>query len=57
VRLEGANGSLLNRSGIVRLQNVQMEVPNARSEHDKTLDLVAEVAGLELGCPLVLRFN
>ena len=54
LRLEGADGSLLKRSGIVRVQNVQIEVPDARSGHDKTLDLVAEVACLEPGCPLIL---
>jgi len=46
LRLEGADGSLLKRSGIVRVQNVQIEVPDARSGHDKTRDLVTEVACL-----------
>jgi len=57
LRLEGADGSLLKRSGIVRVQNVQMEVPDARLGHDKTLDLVAEVVYIEPGCPLILGFD
>ena len=58
LRLEGADGWLHKRSGIVRVQNVlQMEVPYARSGHDKTLDLVVEVACLELGCPLIFGFD
>ena len=56
-RLEGADGSLLKRSGKVHVQNVQMEVPDARSGHDKTLDLVAEVGCLKPGCLLILGFN
>jgi len=54
VRLEGADGSLLKRFGIVCVQNVQMEVPDARLRHDKTFNLVAEVACPEPGCPLIL---
>ena len=54
LRIEGADASLLKRSGIVRVQSIQMEVPDARSGHDKTLDLVAKVACLEPGCPLIL---
>jgi len=57
LRLEDADDSLLNRSGMVRVQNIQMEVPDARLEHDKTLDLVAEVACREPGCPLILGFD
>jgi len=34
-----------------------MKVPDARLGHDKTLDLVAEVACLEPGCPLILGFG
>ena len=55
--LEGVDGSLHKRFGIVRAKNVWMEVPDARSVHDKTLDLVAEVVCLEPGCPLILGFN
>ena len=36
LRLEGADGSLLKRSRIVHVQNVQIEVPDARSAHEKT---------------------
>ena len=56
-QLEGADGLLRKRSGIVQVQNVQMEVLDARLGHDKTLDLVAEVACLEPGCRLILGFH
>ena len=52
--LEGTAGLLHKRSGIVHVQNVQMEVSDARAGHDKTLNLVTEVACLEPGCPLIL---
>jgi len=34
-----------------------MCVPNARSEKNKSLDLVTKVACLEPGCPLILGFD
>jgi len=39
------------------VQNVQMQVPDARLGYEKTLDLVAEVACLEPGCLLILGFD
>jgi len=57
LRVEATDGSLLKRYGIVRVQNIQMEVPDVRSGHDKTLDLVAKVACLEPDCPLIFVFN
>jgi len=56
-RLEGTDSSLLKTSGIVGVQNVQMEVVDARSGHDKIFDLVIEVVCLEPGCPLILGFD
>jgi len=53
LRLESANGSILKRSGTVQVKNIEMCVPDARSGKNKTLDLVTEVACLELGCPLI----
>jgi len=57
LRLENADGSLLNRSGTVQVKQVQLEVPDARSGKQKILDLVTEVACLEPGCPLILGFD
>jgi len=46
LRLESADGSLLNRSGTVELKQVQLEVPIARSGKQKILELVTDVACL-----------
>jgi len=53
LRLESADGSLLKRSGTIQVKQVQLEVPDARSVKQKSLDLVIEVACLEPGCPLI----
>jgi len=57
LRLESTNGSILKRSGTVQVKNMEMCVPDARSGKNKTVDLVTEVACLELGCPLILGFD
>jgi len=57
LRLESADGPLLKRSGTIQVKQVQLEVPDVRSGKQKILDLVTEVACLEPGCPLILRFD
>jgi len=41
----------------VQVEQVQLEIPDARLGKQKILHLVTEVAGLEPGCPLNLRFD
>jgi len=53
LRLESADGSILNRSDTVQVKNVEMCVPDARSGKKKTLDQVTKVACLEPSCPLI----
>jgi len=57
LRLESADGSLLNRSGTVQVKQVQLDVPNTRLGKPKILDLVTEVACLEPGCLLILGLD
>ena len=57
LRLESANGSLLKRSGTVEVKQVQLEVPDTISEKQKILDLITEVAYLDPGGSLILRFD
>jgi len=57
LRFESANASILKRSGTVQVKNVEMCVPDARSEKTKALNLVTKVVCLKLGCPLILGFD
>jgi len=57
LRLERADGSILNRLDTVQVKNVEIYIPDARSGKNKILDLVTKVACLELGCSLILGFD
>ena len=57
LKLEGADGSPLKRSGIAQVQGMEMKVLDARTGKDRSFNLVAEIASLEPGTPLILGLD
>jgi hypothetical protein len=57
LRLEGADGSQLKRSGQVQVTSVKLNVLDARSGRSRDTDLETEVAKLDLDVPLILGLD